>query len=98
MKGDVKTVLRKLLAPVLNLFEKGTDPYEYKPLNRKILITVGVLFLFLGAVVVTVLVSTNSFDYFLPALVFLLVSFICLIVGTLGSDRAVSKMWGRRGQ
>jgi hypothetical protein len=33
---------------------------------------------------------------FLPFLVFFLIGFICALVGLLGNDRAVSKIWSRK--
>ena len=41
----MKTQLRKLLWFILKNFENGDEPYSYKPLNRKILVIVGVLFI-----------------------------------------------------
>ena len=91
----MKEQLRILFSPILNIFEKGTEPYKYKPLNRKILIIMGVLFSGLAA---GVFYSTPGGDigYLLPVIVFSAVGVVCLAIGFLGNDRAVSKIWGNR--
>ena len=66
-------LLRTLFAPLLNILEKGDEPYGYKPSHRKILLAVGALFLLLACV-----------------------SLVCLVVGAVGSERAVAKLWGSR--
>ncbi len=92
----MKEQLRKLCSPVLTIFEKGKEPYSYKPLNRIILLVVS--FLFLGLAVLVTYLSRNSDDmgYLIPVIVFSGVSFVGFIVGLLGTDRAVSKIWGNR--
>jgi len=91
----MKEQLRILFSPVLNIFERGTEPYNYKPLNRKILIIMGLLFsgLAAGAFYAT---PGNDFGYLLPVIVFSIVGLVCIVVGLLGNDRAVSKIWGNR--
>ena len=91
----MKEQLRRLFSPVLSIFEKGTEPYNYKPLNRKILIIMGLLFSGLAA---GVFYSTPGDDigYLLPVIVFSTVGVVCIIVGLLGNDRAVAKIWGNR--
>jgi len=91
----MKEQLRILFSPILNIFEKGTESYSYKPLNRKILIIMGLLFSGLAAGVFYFTPGGNS-GYLLPVIVFSVVGIICLIVGFLGNDRAVSKIWGNR--
>jgi len=92
----MKTQLRKWLWFILQKFEEGDDPYTYKPLNRKILIVVGILFTGLGLGTVYAAISSGAYGYLLPVLVFLAVGIVCLTVGALGSERAVSKIWGNR--
>jgi hypothetical protein len=57
---------------------------------------VGVLFLVLATVSATALVYTGKAGALIPVLVFFGIGGVSLIVGTLGSDAAVSKMWGNR--
>lgn len=94
----MKALLRTLFSPILNVFENGTEPYSYKPLNRKVLVTLGGLFSFLDVVVV--LISERGgiapSEYLIPVVVFGAVALVSLVVGCLGSDRAVSKIWGSR--
>lgn len=92
----MKAKLRELLWFVLRNFEKGNEPYNYKPLNRKILIIVGFLFSLLCAITIYVGIGQDGYGFLLPAIVFFCVGFVSLIVGLLGSDRAVSKIWGNR--
>lgn len=92
----MKTQLRKLLWFILRVFEEGDEPYTYKPLNRKILIVVGILFTVLCAGIVYASIGSGGVGYLMPAVVFFGVGFVCLTVGLLGTDRAVSKIWGNR--
>jgi hypothetical protein len=87
--------LRKVFEFILRHFEKGNGPYDYKPLHRKILLVVGTLFAVL--VVGTIYMSPSSAGYgvAIPVLVFGTVSGVCLVVGLLGNDRAVARIWGQ---
>ena len=88
--------LKQIFSPVLSQFETGDGPYNYKPLNRKILLVVGGLFTALSLIVIYVGLSAQGYAFLLPALVFFCMGAVCLIVGALGSDRAVAKIWGNR--
>ena len=92
----MKHLLRTIFSPILMVFERGDEPYAYKPLNRKILIAIGVLFSFLGTAVVYLSPADVDPGYFLPVGVFGAAGIVCLVVGLLGSDRAVAKIWGNR--
>lgn len=92
----MKSQLRKLFWFILRYFEQGDEAYNYKPLNRKVLIVVGSLFLALGAGSVFASFHQGSFGYVAPILVFLTVGLVCTVVGFLGTDRAVAKIWGNR--
>jgi len=92
----MKQTLRKLCRPLLDIFEKGEGPYAYKPQNRTILIFLGVLFVILGLAVMAVALGSAGVGVFLPVIIFGGAGVVCLIVGTLGSDRAVSRIWGGR--
>ena len=91
----MKTQLRKIFWFVLNFFEQGDEPYNYKPLHRTILIVVGVLFNLLCLVSLYLSGDTEGYGFLLPVIVFFTVSFVCLVVGILGNERAVAKMWGQ---
>lgn len=90
----MKNSLRKLCAPLLNIFERGDKPFPYKKSHRTILIIFGCVFLFLALLVAGLGVYFGMIAALLPALVFLLVSLTALIIGSVGNDRAVSKIWG----
>ena len=92
----MKTQLRKIFWFILRNFEEGDEPYKYKPLSRKILIFVGFLFVMLSLITVYFLFKMEKFGYLFPVIVFFSLGFIGMTVGFLGSDRAVSKIWGNR--
>ncbi len=92
----MKSLLRKLFSPLLNIFESGDEPYAYKKSHRTILKVVGGLFLFLATAVFGTGYALAQAGVILPGLVFLALGLTCVIVGTLGTDRAVAKMWGNR--
>jgi len=92
----MKNSLRTLFAPILDFFEKGDEPYSYKPLNRKILIFMSAIFLFLAGLVAYLTRDNSDLGYLLPVIVFSTMAIIGLVVGLLGNDRAVAKIWGTR--
>jgi hypothetical protein len=92
----MKTSLRKIFAPILGLFESGDAEFRYKRSHRTILIAVGVLFALLSVISLVAAIYAAQPGALIPFLVFFSVSAVCLIVGFLGSDRAVAKIWGNR--
>ena len=92
----MKNWLRKLFWFILRYFESGDEAYEYKPLNRKILIIVGLLFSILALITIYVSMGKSGYGFLIPVVVFLGVGVVSIIVGALGSDRAVAKIWGKR--
>ena len=91
----MKNTLRKLFSPLLDRLEQGEEPYSYQPSHRKILIVMGVMFCMLATAIVF-LAQGKDPAYLFPALVFGATGFIGLVVGLLGEDRAVAKIWGSR--
>ena len=91
----MKQYLRTLFAPILNLFESGSEDFEYKPSHRNILIIMGGLFTGLGGIVFFY-AQGQDIGYFLPVIIFGGVGVVSLIVGFLGNERAVAKIWGSR--
>ena len=89
------TQLQKTFWFILRFFEQGSEPYHYKPLHRTILIVVGVLFTLLCLVSIYVSSGSEGYGFLIPVSVFFTVGFVCLVVGLLGSDRAVAKIWGQ---
>ena len=92
----MKDTLRKLFAPILNLFEGGQEPYSYRPSHRKILLAVGTLFLILCMISLYFGSIAGGTGAFIPTVVFALVSTFCFVVGGLGTERAVAKLWGSK--
>ncbi|MGH1486998.1 MAG: hypothetical protein ACRBCI_12345 [Cellvibrionaceae bacterium] len=92
----MKTALQKLFSPILTGLDSGRDPFVYKPSHRTILIAVGCLFSLLTIGVLFVGLKGDGYGFVLPSLVFGGAGFISLLVGSLGSDRAVAKIWGSR--
>ena len=92
----MKEALRKLFAPILNIFENGNEPFDYKPLNRKILIFISAIFFMLMLLVVYLIPNGSDPGYYIPVVVFGCLSSVGLIVGFLGTDQAVAKIWNNR--
>ena len=92
----MRDFLRKVFWFILAVFEKGDGPYVYKPLNRVILIVVGLLFIFLSSIVLYTSDYVDGYGYLIPVIIFFTVVFVSTIVGLLGSERAVAKIWGTR--
>lgn len=96
LKDIMKDLLRKLFSPILAIFEKGTEDYTYKSLNRKILIIVSALFLSLALIAAYLSRNVGDPGYLIPVIVFAAIAIVGMIVGLLGNDRAVAKIWGNR--
>ncbi len=92
----MRSGLRKLCWPILRFFETDEEPKNYKKSHRIILNSVGALFLLLSLGAAAAAGSSDGTGAFIPAVVFFCVGFVSVVVGTLGSDRAVSKIWGNR--
>lgn len=92
----MKALLRKLFAPVLNIFETGESDYSFKRSHRITLIVVGTLFLLLSLVSLAAAIYTSQVGAWLPFLIFFSAGSVCAIVGFLGSDQAVAKIWGSK--
>lgn len=92
----MKDLLRKIFAPILNLFEKGDEEYIYKPSHRSILMVMGVLFGALSFGALSVSLAMSMYGGILPGIVFGTVGFVCLVVGFLGTDQAVARIWKTR--
>jgi uncharacterized membrane protein len=92
----MKTALRKLFSPILNYFESGEGEFRYRKSHRTILIVVGFLFLILSTISIVAALAADQFAAFIPIIVFFLGGLVCLVIGTLGTDRAVATIWGSR--
>ena len=89
----MKQQLRRLFAPILNILEAGDEAYEYKPSHRSVLLIIGALFTGLASLVLF-LAQGEDPGYMIPVLVFGGIGLLSLLVGILGTDRAVARIWG----
>lgn len=92
----MKSAFRKLFSPLLNHFEAGEGEYHYRKTNRTILKVVGILFLVLSAISFTASLAVGTLGAIIPVAVFLGGGLFCLIIGALGNDRAVARVWGNK--
>jgi len=92
----MKALLRTLFRPILNTFENNDEAYLYKPSHRKILVAMGVLFGILTAVLIAVTVNSEGYGALIPAVVFGSVCLVTLVVGFLGTEKAVANIWNSR--
>lgn len=95
----MKALLRMLCSPILSFFEKGDSPYVYRSSQRKILLAVGALFGLLCLVSFyfgRLVEGEGGAGALIPAGVFFLVSLVCFVVGGLGTERAVARLWGSK--
>lgn len=92
----MKSLLRKIFSPILNIFENSEGPYVYKSMSRKILIAMGIMFAGIATLVILYIVKNEAYGYFLPAAVFSTVATVSLVVGFLGNERAIAKIWGNK--
>ena len=92
----MKKILTTLFWPILRVFETGKIAANYKKSHRVILIVVGSLFVFLSLASAGAAYVSGGAGALIPVVVFFAVGFVAVIVGTLGSDAAVSKIWGTK--
>jgi len=90
------TLLKKLFAPLLNIFETNNDEYLHRPLNRKIVLFVSVVFSLLAFGLPAFMPMLIEMGYWFVMIVFGGLSLVGFIVGLLGSDKAVAKLLGSR--
>lgn len=91
----MKEVMRKLCSPLLGMFESGEGEYDYKPSYRTILIVLGLLCLVISLISFIMTFMAGQFAGVIPILLFFLTGVVCEIVGWLGNDRAVARIWKR---
>jgi len=92
----MKTLLRTIFLPILNVFESGTGTYKYEKSHRTALVIIGGIFLALSFVSAFFAISAAQIGGLLPFIVFFLLGLTCEIIGLLGNDRAVAKIWGSK--
>ena len=85
----------KLFWPILQFFETGEEAINYKNSHRVILIVVGCLFFLLSMGSAAAAYISGEVGALVPFVVFFCVGAVAVVVGLLGSNSAVTKIWGR---
>lgn len=92
----MKEILTKIFWPILKFFETGEEPANYKKSHRVALNVLGALFMLLSFGSAGAAYASGDLGAIVPVLVFFCVGLVAAVVGTLGSNRAVSKIWGTK--
>jgi len=92
----VKNLFKTIFSPILGAFEGGEEPFVYQKSHRIILIMLGTLFLMLSLALLGLSILFSKGGALIPSVVFFAVAVTSLVVGTLGSNRAVAKIWGSK--
>lgn len=92
----MKTFFQQLFAPLLNIFEKNNEEFVHRTLNRKIVLFVSIVFALLAFALPAFMPILVEMGYWFVMIVFGGLSLVGLIVGLLGSDKAVAKLLGSR--
>ena len=92
----MRNMLTRLFWPILKFFETGGDPANYKTSHRVALNIVGGLFIFLSLVSATAAYTVGGPASLIPVIVFLCLGIVAVIVGALGSNCAVARIWGTK--
>lgn len=92
----MKQHLIKLFWPVLRFFETDVVAVNYKKSHRVALNVVGVLFVVLSLVSAVTTYLTGELGSLIPVIIFATIGAIAIIVGSLGSNGAVCKIWGSK--
>jgi len=94
----MKPFFVRMFGFILDRFEKGNEAYAYRPSSRLILKVVGLLFFGLSAGLLFITLSQGKLTAIIPIVVFSAVGSVCMVVGFLGSDRAVATLWSSAGK
>ena len=92
----MKNTLRNIFCPILNIFENNNDEFIYRSLNRKIVLFISSVFFLLAFGVPFYMPPLIEMGFWFVMIVFGGLSSVGLIVGSLGSDKAVAKLLGSR--
>jgi len=93
----MKDLFIKICWPILRFFEPGQFPEAYKVSHRVTLIVMGALFFLLSSASIAATYFTGLLGALIPSVVFFAVGLVTLVVGILGSQGAVAKIWGAKG-
>ncbi len=92
----MKNALKSIFSPILNIFENNNDEFIYRSLNRKIVLFISSVFFLLAFALPAYMPQLIEMGYWFVMLVFGALGIVGLIVGLLGSDKAVAKLLGSR--
>lgn len=92
----MKKQLQRLCWPILCFFEKNDAHYCYKKSHRITLVILGLLFLLLSALSLLAALQAMQLGALMPIIVFCAAGIVSLVVGGLGSDGAVARIWGSK--
>lgn len=92
----MRNILTKMFWPILRRFETGGESTNYKKSHRVALNVMGSLFILLSLLSAAAAQSVGGAASLIPVIVFFSLGFVAVVVGTLGSDCAVSKIWGTK--
>lgn len=92
----MKNILKIIFSPILNIFENNDDEFICRSLNRKIVLFISVVFFLLAFALPYYMPQLIQMGYWFVMIVFGSLSSVGLIVGTLGSEKAVAKLLGSR--
>lgn len=92
----MKNTLKTIFSPILNIFENNNDEFIYRSLNRKIVLFISIVFSLLAFALPAYMPQLVEMGYWFVMVVFGGLSFVGLVVGFLGSDKAVAKLLGSR--
>lgn len=86
----------RIFWPILKFFETDEEPANYKKSHRVALNIVGTLFIFLSLGSAGAAYFSGELGSLIPVVVFFCVGLVTVVVGSLGSNGAVSKIWGTK--
>ncbi len=92
----MKNTIKSLFSPLLNIFENNNDEFIVRPLNRKIVLFISSVFFLLAFGLPAYMPQLIQMGYWFVMLIFGALSSVGLIVGLLGSDKAIAKLLGSR--
>lgn len=92
----MKKFFINIFSPILNIFEKNNDEFIHRTLNRKIVLFISSVFFLLAFALPIYMPQLIKMGFWFVMLVFGLLSSVGLIVGSLGSDKAVAKLLGSK--
>lgn len=92
----MRNILTRIFWPILRFFETDEDPANYKKSHRVALNVVGALFIFLSIVSAAAAYTIGGVGSLIPVIAFFCAGIVLVVVGSLGSNGAVSKIWGTK--